>query len=512
MAKLNQLKAGVVLSYLSTGLNMIIQLVYTPVMLRLLGQSEYGLYTLVGSVVSYLSLFSLGFTAAYLRFYSRYSVIDDRSGEARLNGMFLMIFTAMAVVALACGMLLSMYPKQVFGGKLSAEELKKSQVLMRILVINIVLTFPSGLLDSIISAHEKFVFQRTLSLISVIINPMISLPLLLLGHGSIALVCVTTTVTVVKLLVSVWYCKRKLHVQFALRGVESKLLGEIAEFSIFIFLGMIVDQVNWTVDKLVLGRVSGTKAVAVYGVGSQINSLFLGFATTISSVFVPRVNKIAAQNKKDKNQEFTTLLIRVGRIQFLILALMGSGFIIFGRYFITDIYSTKEYSEAYAVALLLVIPGMISLIQNLGIEIQRAVNKHRFMTYVYCVMALLNAVISVPLAMWLGPTGSALGTAVCLVLANGVFMNVYYKKVINLDITLFWKNILALSKGLIIPGFVGVYLCRYVVFNSLMQYALLVVIYTTVYCCSMWWFGMNSSEKALVLRPLMILRSKNAAK
>ena len=63
MDKSKQLKLGVALSYLSTGINIVVQLVYTPLMLRLLGQSEYGLYTLVASIVSYLSLFSLSFTA-----------------------------------------------------------------------------------------------------------------------------------------------------------------------------------------------------------------------------------------------------------------------------------------------------------------------------------------------------------------------------------------------------------------------------------------------------------------
>lgn len=49
----DQLKLGAILSYVSTGMNMAVQLLYTPLMIRLLGQSEYGLYTLVGSVVSY---------------------------------------------------------------------------------------------------------------------------------------------------------------------------------------------------------------------------------------------------------------------------------------------------------------------------------------------------------------------------------------------------------------------------------------------------------------------------
>ena len=53
---INQLKTGVLLSYMTMGLNMLIQLIYTPIMIRFLGQSEYGLYTLVGSFISYLSL------------------------------------------------------------------------------------------------------------------------------------------------------------------------------------------------------------------------------------------------------------------------------------------------------------------------------------------------------------------------------------------------------------------------------------------------------------------------
>lgn len=67
--KANQLKLGAVLSYVSMGIGYIISIVYTPIMLRLLGQSEYGLYNLVNSVVSYLGLLSFGFGSAYIRYY-----------------------------------------------------------------------------------------------------------------------------------------------------------------------------------------------------------------------------------------------------------------------------------------------------------------------------------------------------------------------------------------------------------------------------------------------------------
>ena len=132
----NQLKIGVILSYVSMALNMVIQLTYTPIMIHLLGQSEYGLYTLVGSVVSYLSLFSLGFTGAYLRFYSRYMQRGDSVGVAQLNGMFLTLFLCMSATALLCGMILSRFTNQIFGSNLTLAELEKSQILMRIIYKN----------------------------------------------------------------------------------------------------------------------------------------------------------------------------------------------------------------------------------------------------------------------------------------------------------------------------------------------------------------------------------------
>jgi len=70
-----------------------ISLAYTPIMLRLLGQRQYGLYNLVASVVSYLGILNFGFISAYMRYYSRYKVKDEQENIARLNGMFVIIFT-----------------------------------------------------------------------------------------------------------------------------------------------------------------------------------------------------------------------------------------------------------------------------------------------------------------------------------------------------------------------------------------------------------------------------------
>lgn len=499
--KVNQLKVGVILSYISTSLNMIVHLLYTPIMIRLLGQSEYGLYTLVGSIVSYLSLFSLGFTGAYLRFYSRYKSKNDIEGEFRLNGMFLSLFLGMGAAALICGGILAQYPRQIFGQNLTAEELKTAQSLMYILVLNIALTFPSSIMESIVGAHERFLFQQILTLMGIIFNPFICLPLLLMGFGSVAVVSVTTFITTFKLVCNTLFCIKKLRVKFFFDHFNFSLLKEISAFSFFLFLNMIIDQINWSVDKLILGHTSGTDAVAVYGVASQINSIFMTFSTTISSVFSPRINKIAAEGKNTK-KHFTSLFIKVGRLQFIVLGLISSGFVFFGKYFITQIYVGEEYAESYIVVLFLILPAMVPLCQNLGLEIQRSVNKHQFRSIIYFFMAFVNVLISIPLARKFGATGAAMGTAISLLLANGLVMNVFYFKVIGIDIIAFWKSILQLFVGMIPAMIVGTAVLKLVAFQGIIRYLLWIVIYIAVYFVSIWLLGMNSEEKMLILKPV----------
>ena len=494
----NQLKAGILLSYATTGISIFIQLVYMPVMIRLLGQSEFGLYSLVSGVVSYLSLFSLGFTGAYLRFFARENQKNDREGLAALNGMFILLFLLLSCAALICGFTLSCFPRQIFGTKLSGAELQEARILMMILVVNTAICLVSGIFDSIVSAYEQFVFQRVVSLAATVMNPFLCLPLLLLGYGNVMLVVVSTCIVVGKLAINVWFCFWKLKIPVSFRNMQFSVLKEVGIFSFFLLLNMIIDQINWNVDKLILSHTNGTREVAVYGVASQINALFMTFSTTISSVFSPRINRIAAENSVNSRREFTVLMAKVGRVQWMILGLMAMGFVIFGKFFIVNIYADDGYGDAYWAALFLVLPALVPLIQNIGIEVQRALNRHQFRSMIYLIMAILNVFMSIPLAARFGSVGAAMGTAISLVLANGIIMNVFYHRALKIDMLYFWKEIGKTLPGFLAPAILGVWIIRSVFFDSLMKYAAWIAVFAFVYCLSVYCFSCNQGEQALI--------------
>lgn len=506
--KVNQLKAGVILSYLSVVIGAVVSIIYTPIMLRFLGQSEYGLYTLAGSVVSYLSILNFGLSSSYIRFYSRYKVNNDNDGIARLNGMFITVFFVLAFIAFIAGMVLSLNVDKMFSAKLSASEIAITQKLMILLVVNLALSFPASVFTSYITANEQYFFQRVLNLVKSVASPFLSLAILVVGFRSIGMVAVTVAVNVTIDLLYIWFCIKKLKMRFIFKNFEIKRFKEIAVFSSFIFINIIVDQINWNIDKFILGIYQGSVATAIYGLAAQLNTYYNQMSTTISSVFIPRIHKLVNENKtKDINELFT----RVGRIQFFVLTFIISEFIFFGHPFVLK-WGGENYGDSYYIALVLMLPATIPLIQNLGIEIQRAKNLHRYRSYIYLSVAILNILLSIPLCKLFSGLGCAIGTAVSIIIGNIIVMNIFYHKKCDINMVCFWKNILKIVPSVLPPVLIGIALIKILNIYNIWQLLAGIIIYLIAFVISIWIFGLNSYEKSLFKAPIIKIMKKCGVK
>jgi O-antigen/teichoic acid export membrane protein len=502
-------KLGVILQYSQMALSILISFIYTPIMLRILSQSQYGIYNLANSIISYLSLLSLGFGASYIRFYSRYKKGKNTAGIKRLNGLFLIAFLVIGTVALVCGLFFSQNTLIFFNDTYTTEDLRVARVLMIFMSLNLALSFPTSVFTSYVTSQEKFVFQKLLNMVKTVASPFFTLPVLLLGYGSIGMVIVTTVITVCVDMANIFFCIFKLKMGFDFHRPDFKLLKEIAVFSSFIALNQVVDQINWATDKVVLGKVCSSAAVAVYAIGSQINTYYLQFSTAISGVFVPQVHRIVSSDKDEKsvNRQLTDIFTKVGRVQFIIIMLILTGFTFFGKYFISK-WVGEGYENAYYVALLLIAPASMPLIQNLGLEIQRAKNMHQFRSFVYLGMAILNVGISIFFAKRWGEVGAAFGTTISLVLANGLVMNIFYHKKIGIDIVYFWREMAKFIPALIAPVCMGI-LLNVKACKGLFDFAIRILVYIVVYTLSFYFIGMNGFEKKQVnkiLRKVKILK------
>ena len=507
MSNSNERKRGAILSYLSIILSTVVQLVYTPLLIRMLGQSEYGLYSLVSSVIGYLTVLDLGFGNAIVVFTAKYRANKEYDKEKKLHGMFLVIFCVIGLIAGLLGLLLYFNVLLLFGKTMTDIELHKAKIMMLILSFNLAITFPFSIYSSIITAYEKFTFHKVMSILNTILKPVLMIPLLFLGYKSITMTVVITVVNIIVLLSNYFYCKKKLGVNIKFMGFDKKLFKTIFSYSFFIFLGVIVDKVNWSVDQFVLGAVSGTIAVSLYSVASQINTLFVNLSGAMSGVLLPKISKMIAKKASDK--EMTNEFIKVGRIQYLIIFLMVSGFTLFGKEFIMA-WAGKDFVTSYYIAVILILPLCVPLIQNLGISIMQAKNMHKFRSILLALIAIANIFISIPLAKAYGGIGSAIGTSLSLIIGNIIILNIYYHKKVGINVIEFWKSIIKMTIPMIIPIVAIVILMHFVTLHGYVNLIVFGGIYTILYCLTCYFLVMNDYEKNIVNKVLIKLHMKRA--
>lgn len=492
----SEIRTGAILSYVAIIARLVVALAFTPVMLRALGQTEYGVYSLVASVVGYLSILSFGLGGAYMRFYARFRAAQDAEGIVRLNGMFLIVFTVLGALTLLSGGLFAANVGVLLGRNFAAAELNVAKPLFIILAMNLAFTLSMTVFNSYVMAHERFAFQKLLQIIQILVDPLITLPILLLGYGSIGMAIANT---VVSFSVSIWtvgFCLKRLKMRFTFRRFDFALLREVAVFSSYLFINMVVDQINWNVDKFLIGRFHGAIPVAVYGVAALINMQYLAFSTAVSNVFIPRVNRMVASEASGR--DVSILFTRVGRMQFLVLGLIISGFAVFGQDFI-ELWAGESYGEAYYIALVLLVPVTFPLIQNLGIEVQKAKNLHRFRSLVYLGVAVGNILLSIPLTQRFGAIGAASATGAALVVGNILIMNWHYHQRVGLDIRAFWFQILKLSRGMLPAAAVGAMLIIMIDLGDIWALVGWATLYVGVYCAGMWCLGMNEYERSMIV-------------
>lgn len=502
---MSQRKMGTILSYLQILITNSISLFYTPYMLRLMGQSEYGIYGTASSFISYLSLLSFGIGGSYIKFNSQYRARNDVEGERRLNGMFFTIFSILSIVVLIVGIVLIVCVGLLVEDTFTPNELYKLRIIMFILTINVIATFISNVVMMSILAYERFIFMKVILLLCGIITPVLNIIALKHGGRSIAISAISVTIPIISYIIYYFYARKVINFHFIFRGFDKSLFKEIFVFSGFLFLNSITDQITFSTDNVILSALKGTTVVAVYSVGSNFKTYFQNFSTSISSVFSSQINSIVA--KSDDNNALSKIFIKVGRIQFYVISLVIIGYISIGEKFVM-MWAGADYKESFWIGLLLMISIFIPSFQNISIQVQQAKNMHKARSVIYFLIALCNVSLTIPLSISFGGIGAALATAITMVIGYAIFMNYYNYKYVGLDIPGFWKSIVTILPGYVPPIIVGILINRFYNLKSYLDILISALIIIVVFIGSIWLFSMNNYEKDLIRKPVLKLKNK----
>lgn len=485
---------GVGLSYITTFVSLGVSLLLTPIIIRLLGQSDYGLYESIGSFVNYLAVLDFGFSAVVTRYTAKYQVEGNFDARDRFLYTCRNVYIILCLIILVIGIVLFFCIDSAFGESFNTTELEKAHYLFLIVLATTIVSIFSQVYKGVLNGLELFVWPRVIQLIKVIFSKVVSIVILYYGSDSVGFTGVMLAFEIISCLLVMY--KANKHVIFKRNKMPYGQLKEIFIFSSYLFLIAIVSQIYWQVDKLILGMCMGTITVAIYSAALNIENIVRNVSSSLKEVLIPRATRIDP-NERDFSSRTTSFMINSGRLIFIVYGFLLAGITAFGEKFIV-LWLGPDYIEAYPILLILGYSTLLPTLIIPGEELCKTYNQHATLAWMYLFIAILNICLTFFLVDQIGMFGAAFATAIGLSIGNVIFSLLYFKKKISIVISklisgLFDKLLMVLFSSVLL-GFLINWFFVDISWITLFVEGLL---FTILFIILLYLYGMNNNEKEI---------------
>ena len=483
---------GAIISYVSIFLNIAISFFYTPWMIRQIGVSDYGLFTLILSFISYF-IMDFGLSSAIQRFIAKYRAEGDEEKVSKMLGITTRVYLYIDLVILLVLAVIYFFIAEIFTG-LTPEEIEKLKILYVIAGTFSILSFMLKPVDGAMLAYEYFVANKALDMVNRVGTVLLVCIALLLDADVYALVLINGLTAFLVSLAKFFVFKRKSKVNIKWGYFNKKELKDITSFSMWTFGMSLAQRMRITLIPSVLGIVSNSHEIAVFTLGMSLEGMIFTLSHALNGLFLPKVTRMAVDGDKDG---VTKLMIRVGRLQLYLFGLVFSGFSIFGQSFLT-LWVGEEFKNTFFVTVLILIPSLVSLTQQIANDLVYAENQVRYTATLTFSCAVLGLVIAFVLSSNYGAVGAAAGTGIGLCLFQ-IFVNIFYHRKININIPRFFRNCHARILPLVTVLSVACYFTfEHIVITNWLGLLVSIAIYAVLFFTISYIFLFNQEERALI--------------
>lgn len=489
------------MSYVAIAINILTGLFYTPWMIHSIGRENYGLYTLAMSVIT-LFVFDFGLSSAVTRFIAKYLAEGNQQKANNCLGLVYRLYIIIDIVLFVILTGIFFFIPDIYR-ELTPDEIEKFKVIYCMSALYSVISFPFIPVNGVLTAHEKFVQVKICDVLHKLIIVGAMTVCLLAGMGLYALVMVNAISGVLTIILKLWCINHYTQQEISWRYFNKSEFKEIVNFSGWVTVIALAQRCIFNLAPSILGALSGSVAIAILGVATTLEGYTYTFANAINGMFLPKVSRIVTNDRAS----VLPLMIRVGRVQIYVVALIVFGIVCFGQEFVR-LWVGDGFSESYLCAVLIVIPSLFHLPQMIGIETVYAANKVKKMAYVMTVMAIVNLLGAIMLAPSLGAKGICISVCVAY-LVRTIGMDVIFYRDLHIDVFAFFKeSYIKMLIPIIIVFAIGL-ACGYLIPSfGWLGFVVKIGIFVCAYSLIMFFFVMNPEEKDLIIKPLYRLIHK----
>lgn len=420
---------GISLNYAAFVLSVISLFILTPVVVKHLGQSMYGVWAIISSVVAYLNMCSIGIDTAVGKYTAEFYATQKTN---KLN----MLVSSAVITLLGIGVLISLlllvftpFLPQLLN--IPSEFHKPAQITFVIMGLNILFLFQARIFENVFFGLQRVDFFYGFNALRIITSFFLILFVLHMGLGIVGMAVVGVLTSLMFFpLYPLLFRKLNCPIRVNLRSFSFAAIKEYVPYSLRTFSLGITSLILYNTDVIVIGFILGASQVTPYIICYRIcwyaTYIFSGF----SSVMFPQFSRLYALKDMDR---LHTLFLGISKISVAIMAPIAIILLLFGQHFINLWVGPDNWVGLKVFCLFILMDFLHAIGTPVGIMLQ-GIGENKWLAYSEMANAGLNLGLSVLLGINFGIMGVVLGTVIAHLLTSTWFTPLLVCRYIKLSL------------------------------------------------------------------------------
>jgi len=392
----------------------------SPFIVHSLGNTGYGLWTLVLSLTGYFGLLDLGIRSSVGRFVARYVALNEEEKTNRIVSTAFCILATGGILALLATVVVA----EFFFQSLHVEARFQATGTTALLITGLTMacTLPLGVFSSVLVAVERFDLLSGVTIVGELARAALIVIFLKAGHGLVTVALIAFVVSLSQYLAMAAFARKQYPpLRISFRLVDRATFRELFGFGIYRFVWIVANQLIFYSDSVVIGIFLSTGAITYFAIAGSLINYGRTVVSLATDTFYPAATRMDSRQDLHGLRE---LLIVGTRISLLISLPLCLGFLFLGRQFIT-LWMGKEYAVSATFLAVLTIPQFTAMSQYMATLVLAGMAKHKVLAYLVFAEGLVNLVLSIILVRKMGLIGVAWGTVIPDVILTAVVIPWY---------------------------------------------------------------------------------------
>jgi O-antigen/teichoic acid export membrane protein len=415
----------------------------TPYIIHSLGQTRYGIWTLVIGITGYYGLLDLGVASGMTQYLTRYLAANEidklnrsaSTGFVALSGIGLLVFIGSLIIAFSASSLF----------KIQAASPTEVTLVLAITGTSVALQFVFFTYSAVFTAVQRFDLSNVIGVSTRIFSAAATIICLKAGYGLVGLSFVIAGTNVLDYLIRWGVAGRLLPaMKISVNLVSRESLREVLNFGIWnsVSAGS-VRLISYT-DALVIAAFMPVAAVAPFAIAANLRSYFEDVFIRAGFVFFPAVTELDAQQNRAGLRH---LYLVSSKFMLLGSILLGSTAMFaardFFRLWLGSSYAEPRGSPSVAtIFYILIMASMISVAQRIGYQVLLGTRRVKLLALLFAAEGVSNLAISLALVRGYGLVGVALGTLIPAILFQSVLQPVFVCQSLQISSRTYCREVL----------------------------------------------------------------------